>query len=85
MLIIYCVVNLVFSEMKKHCNYLGFPRSSDGKSPVYNAGDWIRSPGREYPLEKEMATYYNTLAWKIPWMEEPGRLQCMGSQRVKHD
>ena len=61
MLIIYCAVNLVFSEMKKHCNYLGFPRSSDGKSPVYNAGDWIRSPGREDPLEKEMATHSSSL------------------------
>ena len=36
-------------------------------------------------MEKEMATYSNTLAWKIPWMEEPGRLQSMGSQRVGHD
>ena len=36
-------------------------------------------------MEKEMETYSNTLAWKIPWMEEPGRLQSMGSQRVGHD
>ena len=36
-------------------------------------------------LEKEMATHSNTLAWKIPWMEEPGRLQSVGSQRVRHD
>ena len=36
-------------------------------------------------LEKEMATYSSTLAWKIPWTEEPGRLQSMGSQRVGHD
>ena len=36
-------------------------------------------------LEKEMATHSSTLAWKIPWMEEPGRLQSMGSQRVGHD
>ena len=71
--------------MKKHCNYLGFPGNSDGKVPAYNAGDWIRCPGREDPLEKEMAIYYSTLAWKIPLMEEPGRLQSMGSQRVKHD
>ena len=39
----------------------------------------------EYPLEKEMATHSSTLAWKIPWMEEPGRLQSTGSQRVGHD
>ena len=41
--------------------------------------------GREDPLEKEMATHSSTLAWKIPWMEEPDRLQSMGSQRVGHD
>ena len=41
--------------------------------------------GQEDPLEKEMETHSSTLAWKIPWMEEPGRLQSMGSQRVGHD
>ena len=41
--------------------------------------------GREDPLEKEMATHSSTLAWKIPWMEEHGRLQSVGSQRVGHD
>ena len=45
----------------------------------------VRSLGREDPLEKEMATHSSTLAWKIPWTEEPGRLQSMGSQRVGHD
>ena len=46
---------------------------------------WVLSLDREDPLEKEMATHSRTLAWKIPWMEEPGRLQSMGSQRVGHD
>ena len=41
--------------------------------------------GREDPLEKEMATHSSTLAWKMPWMEEHGRLQSMGSQRVGHN
>ena len=41
---------------------------------------WVRSLGREDPLEKEMATHSSTLAWKIPWMEVTGRLQSMGSQ-----
>ena len=41
---------------------------------------WVRSPGWKDPLEKEMATHSSTLAWKIPWMEEPGRLQSVGSQ-----
>ena len=44
----------------------------------------VRSLGQEDPLEKEIATYSSTLAWKIPWMEECGRLQSMGSQRVGH-
>ena len=46
---------------------------------------WVPSLGHEDPLEKEMAIYSNTIAWKIPWTEEPGRLQSMGSQRVGHD
>ena len=49
----------------------------------------VRALGREDPLEdpleKEMAIRSNTVAWKIPWTEEPGRLQSMGSQRVGHD
>ena len=45
----------------------------------------LQSLGREDPLEKEMAAHSSTLAWKIPWTEEPGRLQSMGSQRVRHD
>ena len=46
---------------------------------------WVRSLGREDPLEKEMATHSITLAWKIPWTEETGRLQSMGLQRVGHN
>ena len=46
---------------------------------------WVRSPGWEDPLENEMATHSSTLAWKIPWTEEPDKLQSMGSQRVGHD
>ena len=46
---------------------------------------WVPSLGREDLLEKEMATHSSILAWKIPWMEEPGRLQSMGTQRVGHD
>ena len=44
-----------------------------------------QSLGWEDPLEKEMATHSSTLAWKIPWMEKPSRLQRVGSQRVRHD
>ena len=46
---------------------------------------WVRSLGWEDLLEKEMATHSSVLAWKIPWTEEPGMLQSMGSQRVRHD
>ena len=46
---------------------------------------WVQSLGREDPLEKEMATHSSILAWRIPWMEEPGGLQSTGSQRVRHD
>ena len=47
---------------------------------------WVQSLGWEDLLEKEMATHSSILAWKIPWMDDPGRLQSMGSQRVRgHD
>ena len=46
---------------------------------------WVWALGWEDPLEKEMAIHSSTIAWKIPWTEEPGRLQSMGSQRVRHD
>ena len=45
----------------------------------------VQSLGRENPLQKEMATHSSILAWEIPWTEEPGGLQYMGSQRVGHD
>ena len=45
----------------------------------------VRSLGQEDPLEKEMATHSSTLAWRLPWTEEHGTLQSMGSQRVGHD
>ena len=46
---------------------------------------WVQSPGWEDPLEKEMATHSSILAWKIPWTEEPGGLQSLGSKTVGHD
>ena len=46
---------------------------------------WVQSLGQEHPLEKEMATHSRILAWKIPWMEDPGRLQSMGLERVGHE
>ena len=46
---------------------------------------WVLSVGWEDPLEKKMATHSSVLAWKIPRMEKPGRLQSMGLQRIRHD
>ena len=55
------------------------------KNPPANAKDlqemWVQSLSRKDSLEKEMATHVSILAWKIPWMEEPGKLHTMGSQR----
>ena len=45
---------------------------------------WVQSLGQEYPLEKEMATHSSILAWRIPWTEEPGGLQPVGSQTVRY-
>jgi len=56
------------------------------KTSVYNAGDLGSIPGLERsPREGKMAIHSSTIAWKIPWTEEPGRLQYMGLQRVGHD
>ena len=67
----------------------------EARSPAFQADALTSEPpgkpskgtslGGEDPLEKEMTTHSSTLVWKIPWTEEPGRLQTMGSQRVGHD
>ena len=59
--------------------------SPDGKRLAVMQEARVRSLGWEDPLEKEMAIHSSTIAWKIPWTEEPSRLQPMGSQRVEHD
>ena len=66
---------------------MGFPDGSDSKESAYNAGDLGLIPGsgrsldREDPLEKGMGTHSNILAWRIPWTEEPGRLQPQGHKQ----
>ena len=55
------------------------------KNMPANAGDMGSIPGLGRSLEKEMATHSSILAWRIPWTEEPGGLQSLGSQRVRHD
>ena len=61
-----------------------FPSGSEGKASACNAGNLGLIPGLEDLLEKEIATHSSILAWRIPWTEEPGRLQSMGSHRVGH-
>ena len=58
---------------------------SDSNTSVYNAGDQGSIPGSGRSMAKEMAVHSSTIAWKIPWTEEPGRLQSMGLQRVGHN
>ena len=55
------------------------------KSPPTMQKSWVRSLGQEDPLEEGKATHSNTLAWRLPWTEEPGGLQFMGSQKAGHD
>ena len=64
---------------------MGFPGGSDGKESACNAGDPGSTPGLGRSPEKGMATHSSILAWEIPWTEEPGGLQSMGLQRVRHD
>ena len=64
---------------------MGFPGGSEVKASACNGGDLSSTLGQEDPLEKEMATHSSILAWRIPWTEDPDRLQSMGSQRVGHD
>ena len=70
LIILYCRTSLV-PQMVKHLPTMW--------------KTWVQSLGQEDPLEKAMATHSSTLAWKIPWTEEPGRLQSMGRRRVGHD
>ena len=64
------------------CYNGSFPGAQTVKRLPAVRGTWVPSLGQEDPLEKEMATHSSVLAWKIPWMEEPGGLQSMGWQRV---
>ena len=63
---------------------LGFSGGSV-KSPPGMQETWVQFLGREEPLGKGMATHSSSLAWRIPWTEEPGELQSTGSQRARHD
>ena len=78
--------SMIFLKKLKIELLSGFPGGLEVKASASNAGDLGSIPGLgEDPLEKEMATHSSILAWRIPWSEEPGRLQSPGSQRVGHD
>ena len=74
-----------FKNILSHCGYQAslLVQMVKHLSAIWET--WAQSLDWEDPLENEMVTHSSTLAWKIPWMEEPGRLQSMGSQRIGHD
>ena len=77
----------------KACTLKGLPATTTGLSlvaqvvqnPPEMLETWVQSLGWKDPQEKETATHSSVLAWRIPWTEEPGRLQSLGLQRVGHD
>ena len=73
------------SSFSVNVSHLGFPDVSVLKNLPAVLETWVQTLGWEDPLEKEMATCFSFLTWKITCTEEPGRLQSMGSQRVRHD
>ena len=75
---------LGFENLNGPSYRMGFPGGSEGKHLHAMQETLLPFLGQEDPLEKEMATHSSTLAWKIPWMKKPGRLQSMGLQRVGH-
>ena len=66
-------------------NSSGFPGDSVVKNHLPMQEMWVQSLGQKDSLEKGMATHSNILDWRIPWTEEPGWLQSMGSKRIRHD
>ena len=79
------VTKVFFLFFFNYTNNWDFPVAQRLKPLPAMRKTWVRSLGWEDRLEKEMVTHSSILAWRIPWMEKPGRLQSMGSQRVGHD
>ena len=77
--------SLFLIASKSSLRTMGFPSGSDDKESACNEEIRVRSLGSEDPRGKGMATHSSILVWKIPWTEEPGRLQSMGLQRVRHN
>ena len=82
-------MSLIFSEVIQHLSLygwlMGFPGGSEGKASPYNVGDPGSIPGLGRSPGEGNGNPLQSLAWKIPRTEKPGRLQSMGSQRVRHD
>ena len=76
------IINVIHLNIDNR--FMGFPGGSVVKNPPAKQETWVQSLGQEGPLEKEVATHSRILAWEIPWTEEPGGLQSMGSKRVRH-
>ena len=72
-------------QLRQSLQTRNFPVAHMVKNLLAMQETWVRSLGREDPLEKGMTTHSRILAWEIPWTEEPGGLQSMGSQRVGHN
>ena len=78
--------DLLWSCLCTHIIYIyGLPWAQTVKNPPAMWETWVRSLGKEDPLEKGMAIHSSILTWRIPWTEELGRLQFMGSQKVRHN
>ena len=75
----------LYSFLKVTFHIQVFPGAQSVKSLPAMLETWVQSLGQEDPLEKGMTTHASILAWRIPWTEEPGVVQSMGSQRVRHD
>ena len=82
----YITITIIFSkylpESRVATLVVSVTGSSVGIEPTFNAGDQVRSLGREGPLEEEMATRSSLLAWRISWTEKPGGLQAMGLHKL---
>ena len=84
----------IFLALPENMNFISHPSPSKGllallahmvKHPLAMQETQVQPLRQEGPLEKEMATHSSILAWRIPWTEEPGRLQSLGSQKAGHD
>ena len=82
---IYVLYSIYMFICKLHINFKVSLLAQMVKNLPAMQETWVQSLGQEDPLEKRMATRYSILAWRVPWTEEPGGLQSMGSQRVGQD